>query len=387
MSIVRSIRALFIVPLASTRYRRGLVAALLLHLAIVSLYVFSVIPQQYHPPEHLFWLHNGGDNTGYYALAHDIYNLSFATPSQFPLGMPLLSAPFVALSPTSDLNALTQIIAAFWTLVMFPVGQWMLGDITCRLTGKRGLALVAVLLWTVLPLIFWAGLWLLDLPSIAETASVHLLWAQFLSDGPTALFTLLIVAAWLRLRDEKQPLVWMVVLGVLCGFIFMVRYTGVLIAGAVWTGLLMERHWKAALIVPTVALIAALPQFAYHIHFFGSPFLTGYTEAGELRIPMFSLSYLLDGMGQIWDRLGLLLPLGAAAAILLLGSGIAGLWKHDRTGAVIIALWIAGYGITYSLYFHSYQGGLPRFWIPLYPAIMVAGAGLLNLRHTGNTTL
>ena len=51
---------------------------------------------------------------------------------------------------------------------------------------------------------------------------MHLLWAQMLSDGPAVLFTLLVMAAFVRLRASPLPHNWAALLGVLCGFLALV---------------------------------------------------------------------------------------------------------------------------------------------------------------------
>ncbi len=360
------------------QWRWGLLAAYALHLVVLSLYVFSVIPQQFHPPEHLFWLHNGGDNVGYYDLAHDLL-AGDLRPSKYPLGFPILLLPFVALFPGYDQPGLLQVVAAFWSLVMFPVGQWTLAWLAERLTGQRRLALLTVLLWTLLPLIFYAGLRLVSSPEVAETGSVHLTWAQMLSDGPAALFTLLLVAAFLRLREEPGRAWWPVALGALGGFLTLIRLTGGLAVGVVGLMLLLERRWRAAAVMAVVAVVVFAPQMIYNQHFFGGPLTTGYQVLDELPPEgLFSLGYLGDAAGKAWARAGLGL---AGAALLAVGVGWGGLrflGRRDRVGALTVALWLLSYIALYSVYYHSWIGGLLRFWIPAYPAALILVAGLVG---------
>ncbi|MFC1959821.1 hypothetical protein ACFLYO_03835 [Chloroflexota bacterium] len=354
------------------QYRWGLALAYGIHLIIVALYIFSIIPQKYHPPEHLFWLHNGGDNQGYYDLAHDISALDFSTPNKYPLGLPILILPFVALFPAYPMMQLTQVVAAFWSLIMFPVGQWSLGKLGQQTTGRRWLALLAVSLWTLLPLIFWAGLRIGASPIVAETGSVHLIWAQMLSDGPTALCTMLLVIVYLKLREEPTRWRWAILAGVLAGLLPMIRITAALIVPVIGVLLLLERHWRALLTMGVGAIIVYLPQLAYNTHFYGNPFTTGYTALDTLPpAGLFSFSYLGFGTRLLWDTLGLLLPLALIGIGIGTFYGLRYLWRVNRWGALVIAGWITSYVAVYSIYYYSWDSALLRFWIPMYPAAVI----------------
>src|SRR5690606_12921046 len=111
----------------------------------------------------------------------------------------------MAILGTTSHDALLPVISAFWSLVISPVGQILLAYLAESWTGRRSLALQSVLIWTSLPVVFFVVLRVVGNASVAETYSVHLLWAQMLSDGPAVLFTLLVMAAFVRLRASPLP--------------------------------------------------------------------------------------------------------------------------------------------------------------------------------------
>jgi hypothetical protein len=359
--------------------RWGLLAAVVLHFVILSLYLFSVIPQVHHPTDRLFWLHQGGDNVGYFEQARGLLTANLQ-PNKYPLGFPLLLLPFmVALQPAYHQDLLEP-VSAFWGLVMFPLGQLILAQIAQRVTGLRWLALLTVWVWTVLPLALYTALRLLTSAEAAEIGSGHLMWAQMLSDGPAALFTLLI--AWVLLRPRTSEDRWAAVLGFLCGFLMLIRLTGVLSVGAVAAVLVMQRRWRALLLTLFVALVIFSPQMLYNLRFFGSPLTSGYQVLDQLPPRgLFHVSYLTDALSHI----GLLPTLLVGTVVVALGTlGVVYLWRHNRAGAVLIALSITSYLALYSIYYYSWIGGFTRFLIPVYPffALIVAGmVGTLVVRE------
>jgi len=359
--------------LTARQFRFGLLLAYLLHVCVLALFLFDIIPQQYH--HSLFWLHHGGDDYGYVSLATDIMRLDFHA-NKYPIGYPLLLLPFMAALGT-DHHTLLPVVSAFWALVMFPVGQWTLAWITEQITGKRRTALMAVLIWTSLPLMFYAVLRLISNASVAETYSVHLTWSQMLSDGPATLFTLLAIAAWLRLRRSEQASRWAVLLGGILGFLALIRLTGALIGGIIGLLLLYERRWHELAVVAVVALVVLAPQLLYNWYFFGSPLTTGYTALDELPPDgLFSLRYLLDALDEFGRQR---LILAGIVFILALGLGLlalADLRHRDRVFAAMFVLWLGSYVGMYGIYYYSWLGGIARFLMPVYPAMAIV-AGIL----------
>lgn len=364
--------------------RIGLVLAVLLHLLIVNLYILDVIPQQHHHRDHRLWLHHGGDDYDYVRLAHEITRLDFVTANKYPLGYPLLLAPALAILGTSDHDTLLPVVAAFWGFVMFPLGQLLLVYLAQQFTGRRWLALAAVLIWTALPLVFFALFRLLGNAIVAETYSVHLTWFQMLSDGPSTLVTLASLAAWVWLRrtpaDSSGTVVWRAgLLGVLGGLLPLIRYTGVLTCLVIGLALIIERRWRVALIVACVALLVFAPQLAYNWHFYDSPFRTGYTALDEQPDNgLLNASHLAEGLRKVWNRAGILTIPAAAAGMMLAVIGLLWLARHDRLEALVVGLWLASYGVFYSLYSYSWSGGMTRFLMPAYPAAAILAAAALG---------
>ena len=367
------------IPDLSVRQLRfGLLWAYVIHLAILSLYVLDILPQEFHRDGYPFWFHQGGDDYRYVALAHNILKLDFK-PNKYPLGFPITLAPFMVLLDTRQHDDLLQPVAVFWSVVMFPLGQLLLAWIAERLTGRRWLALLSVLVWTALPLGVFATLRLVSRSTMAETYSVHLTWAQMLSDGPAALLSLAVLAALLRLRTSAVPLRWVALMGVLGGFLVMVRYTGALTVAVAGLVLILERRWREALLVVVIALAVFTPQLAYNWFFFDSPLKTGYTTLDDLPDEgLFAARYLFDGLEKAWKRAGWLLI--AAGGVTLVGAvmGLAFLWRQERMSAVIVCAWLSGYLLVYSIYYYSWVGGLVRFLISALPAAAILTAAAIG---------
>ncbi len=361
------------------RARYFLIAFVLLHFAIVGLFVFSVIPQEYHPADQPFWFHNGGDNSSYFELASALYSGSLI-PSKYPLGFPLTLIPFIAVFRPQRQEDLLQIVSAFWSLVMFPLAQLVLFRLAQRLTRQTATALVAVFLFTILPLIFYGVLRPISNGPFAEVGAVHLIWAQMLSDGPATLVTMLAYLAyleWLERAKRHAPrlLVWEIALGALIGYLFILRYTAIITGVLIVLLLLTGQHWRALIVVSAAALVIALPQLIYNATYFGSPFVTGYTTLDTLPPHgLFHISYLLDALGKIMGRLGWIFPLIVVAALALFATALYLLYRRSALAALIVSTWIIGYLALYATYYYSWNGGLLRFLMPIYPAIAILGA-------------
>jgi hypothetical protein len=363
--------------LSQGQFRLGLIAVYLLHLLIVGLFIFSVIPQVYHPADRLFWLHHGGDNEGYFELARGIMNGDIP-PSKYPLGYPLLLIPFMIVLRPPFQQDLLEPVSAFWGLVMFPIGQLLLAYAARQLTGKRWLALCSVFIWTLLPLVIYGLIRAVSSPEAAEIGASHLMWMQMLSDGPTALVTLLILSIFLT-RRFNYHLLWSIILGVLCGFLMLLRLTGALTVIAVLLGLLLQRRWRDAVVTAITALTIFSPQLSYNAHFFGSAFTSGYQVLDAMPAEgLFSASYLLDALTQAWARIGLLLPLAAVIPIVFGAIGLRYLWQRNPGGALIVGVSTALTAGLYSIYYFSWTGSLTRFMIPIYPLLSIIAAGCIG---------
>ncbi len=370
----------------------ALLALYLLHLTILGLYVFDIIPQQFHTPARPFQMHHGGDNEAYFNLARDLLT-GTPQPSIYTLGFPLLLTPFLVIFRPQDQQEILQVVAAFWGIAMYPLGQWALTWLAERLTGSRVLALLSTFLWTMLPLVFYGIFGTFSLiygqesfALLAETTSVRQTWAQMLSDGPATLFTLLLIVVFFRQLEGEDRVWWAIKMGTLAGFLMMIRYTGVLTGLLIGVILLAQRRWSVAAVVAVSAFVVFLPQILYNWRFFGDPLTTGY-QVLYTSPPdgFFSTLYLSGGLAKVWTRVGLWLLPAILLSIGVGGFGLVCLWRHDRIGALVVGLWIGSYAVVYGLYFASWNGELLRFLMPIYPAIAVLAAAaameVLSLRQ------
>ena len=355
-------------------------ALIALHFVVVGLFAFSVIPQQFHPPDQLFWFHNGGDNAAYFELAQSLLQ-GEVVASKYPLGFPITLIPFIAITQPASQEDLIEPVAAFWSLVMFPLAQLALYRLTRLMTGHRTVALLAVLIWTLLPLGMWLGVSLVAAPPAAETSAVHLIWAQMLSDGPATLLTIVAFLLYAELRrHDSRPRLWVrsATLGLTLGALILVRYTGALSAGPILLLLVIERRWAGLVVASLLMAGVASIQLVYNAAFFGSPFTSGYTVLDILpERGLFHPGYLTDAVAKLMQRSVLVTAACGAAALAGMIGGLWATWKLNRWSTVILTAWIVPYAVFYALYYYSWTGSLLRFLMPIYPALAIAAAALL----------
>lgn len=357
------------------RYRLFLALAIILHLFTLLLFAAEIIPQQTKQSHRgWYWFHHGGDEVEYYEQMLDLRSGELQA-SKYPLGFPLLMLPFSWVIQPPTLANLVQPIALFWSVLVYPLAILLLADFTERISGSKTTALIAAFLYAGLPLLAFVGFNLVWNAEMAEIIAIHMTWAQMLSDGPTAFFTLLAAWWYMRTRQGNYRARDVILLGILLGFIGMLRFTGLLIAFVVGGLFLLDKQWRMVILLVGISLLAFAPQMLYNLHFFGSPFATGYTALDRLPPEgLFSLTYLLDALAKIWQRLGLL-----ALAAVIFGIGSLGLvlWRLRWIPGLLVGGWLLSYLALYGIYYYSWTGALMRFLIPALPAFAVVAAVLI----------
>lgn len=366
-------------------YYIGLICIIIGHLLFLSLFTTNIIPQQTKLPNHVFWFHQGGDNYGYYAQAKAIYSGEFL-PNKFPLGFPIMMLPALWLNNEATHDDLVEPTALFWSTIMYPIALVMLAWLTQEITQRRWLGLVAAGIFALLPMLWFVLFNLIWNAKMAEIIAIHSTWAQMLSDGPTAFFTLLAVIVFIIVRKRDYALFSVILLGTILGFIGMIRFTGLLIAVIIGSLFLLERRWREVAVLIVTALIFFAPQMIYNLHFFDNPFKTGYTHLDTLpSAGLFNVVYLLDAIAKIWERLGILMLFGMGSVMAGLGWVISALWRKDRIEALLIVGWFGSYVALYSIYYYSWTGAFMRFMIPIMPVVALLGAifiqKVVNLRE------
>jgi hypothetical protein len=358
------------------RRRAWWVAAYLVHLAVVALFVLDVLPQRLDDPDRPFVVYHGGDELGYFGQAEAIVTWDWV-PNKFPLGYPILLAPLVAVLRPGTAADLIPWVAPWWSLLMYPLAQVLAYRVALLLSGSRRVAVASVVGWALLPLACYLPVWVMGEPVAAETWSVAVTWLPMLSEGPTTLLTLLVV--WLLLTGvDSGGRGWAVGVGAVCGFLTMTRYTAVVALLVVLVALVARRRFQAAALAAVAAAVAFLPQAVYNAHFFGSPLRTGYEVLDE-QPPggLFNLVHLRDGVADLAVRAGPAVYLVAVAAVVVAVLGLTALARRSRLGAWVSGAWIGGYVLAYASYWYSWPSNWIRFGMPVYPAAVVVGvAGL-----------
>lgn len=357
------------------RYRLFLALAIALHLFTLLLFAAEIIPQQTKQSHRgWYWFHHGGDEVAYYEQMLDLRSGDLEA-SKYPLGFPLLMLPFSWVIQPPNLANLVQPIALFWSVLVYPLAILLLADFTERISGSKFTALIAAFVYAGMPLLAFFGFNLVWNTEMAEVIAIHMTWAQMLSDGPTAFFTLLASWWYIRTRQESYKARDVLLLGILLGFIGMLRFTGLLIAFVIGGLFLLDKRWRMLILLVAVSLLAFSPQMVYNLHFFGSPFSTGYTALDRLPPEgLFSLTYLLDALAKIWERLGLF-----TLAAVIFGIGALGLvlWRLRWIPGLLVGGWLLSYVALYGIYYYSWTGALMRFLIPALPAAAVLAAVLI----------
>ena len=362
--------------LSRKRFHIGLAVCYGLHLIIISLYLFDVIPQKYHHPERIFQVHQGGDQIRYFELAKGVWTGDLEA-SALPLGFPLLLVPFVAAFRPETSHDLIGVVSAFWGLGMFGGGQIVLARIGERVLLNRAASLLAVFLWTLLPLLVYGASRMVGSAVFAEVNSVHLTWMHMLSDGPATLVTLLTVLSFFWAMDRPERGTRWLAVGLLAGLGVLIRTPGVLTAGALAVVLIIERRFRALVVLTASAILAYTPQLLYNARVFGNPFSIGYREFhSPPEEGFFSASHLWAGLGELWERAGVTVPLVLLSLVGVTLVGLALIWKRNRRGAVVVGLWLSSYVAFFSALVYSWDGSLPRYLMPAYPAAALAAAGL-----------
>lgn len=358
-------------------WRRAVLLAIVIHWVMMGLLAAEIIPQQTNRDGSFFYFHQGGDNRYYYRQANAI-SRGELLESKYPLGYSFLIVPVLALADELDHDTTAALMAFFWSIVMFPLGFLVFGWIAKRMTQHNWATHLSVLLYALLPAITWVVLLVIWNAYMAEILAVRMTWAQLLSDGPTAFFTLLAVAVFIQTRHADYTWPWIFLLGSILGFLVLIRLSGVLIAVVIAVLFLVERRYVRLVGLTFIALIVFAPQLLYNQHFFGNPLTSGYTVLDDLPpLGLFHIQYLLDALGAIWARLGMLMLIGIVGVVAILGSAMRFLWQQDRIWALLVAGWLVSYLAFYSIYYYSWQGAFLRFLIPALPVVALCGGIVL----------
>jgi hypothetical protein len=365
----------FFSEISPRTFRLGLLIAVALHLIIVALFFTDAIRDEYHIPG-TFNFHNGGDQSEYFEFARSILRGEPAR-TRFTLGYPLLLAPWLVAFPTANALTMTGYVAAFNALILFPVSQVVLAWLGVLWLRSRTRALIAVLIWTLLPLALYLFMAVIGRAGLGAIWAVHLPWLQMLSEPPTTFLTLISFVLLVLVINEPR-LLTTIALGFVCGVLILIRMNAALSVLAIGAVLLLRGRWRELLIVGALIGATFTPQLIYNAVNFGNPFSTGYAVIDTAPpYGLFSTAYLLEALT---GRVGGILALGIFAGVVLFPAGILRIWRINQDAAISIGIWIVAYLGFFSLYFHTWDGGITRFLIPMYPAVGLFAAGLFKTK-------
>ncbi|MGB1288861.1 MAG: hypothetical protein ACPG7F_20175, partial [Aggregatilineales bacterium] len=346
--------------------------AIILHWLTLFVFAAELVPQTTKRPD-AFYFHHGGDNYAYFNQAMAMQS-GTVIESKYPLGFSMLIVPVLPFTDPDTHDYVAQIIAFLWSVVLYPVGLIILARITYLLTRCNDMTLIATIFYAAMPLLTFLSLNLIWNAEMAEINTTHMMWAQMLSDGPTAFFTML--AAWLMLvaRQHDYKLRYVFLVGIVAGILVLLRFSAVLVVAVIGLLFLFERKFVAGILLGIVALAVYSPQMIYNQHFFGDILTTGYTALDELPVyGLFDSRYLSEALTKFSERLGIfsiLIGFFATASLLWV---LRWLWQKSPAGVWLIGGWLLSYIAFYSVYYYSWTGAFLRFMIPALPAIAIIG--------------
>lgn len=338
-----------------------------LHIAIVTMFVFGFFPSSVPLATPFDWINVGKDSYCYWQTTINLMS-SQLLPTKCQLGFPILLLPFALITSNHDVGL--PVVVFFWTIVAFPFAQWLL----YKISGN----FLSVFIWTLFPLAAFAGLKIIGDP-FAEIQAFWLTWAQMLSDGPATLLTLINMFILFELRKRNYSAGVTILLGVMLGFLGLVRLTGFLIIIPIVTVFLWDRQIKKLMLVSFTAFLVFSPQLIFNNLVFGGPLQSGYTNLSAVpSTGLFNIIYPLSSLGRGFERLGVKFLLIILAGSAFLIAGIISLWHKTKVLAVVIGLWVVSYLILYGCYYYTWTDGPARFLLPSYPGLAIIAAVFLT---------
>jgi hypothetical protein len=365
------------------RVQRSFLLLALVRVVIAVLFVAANVPPL--DLRYRWYLHHGGDQQEYLDLARSLAAGS-PRPSLVGLGQALVMVPWVILMQPAyywDIIVPLVVINGF---LLGGLSVPLMGGLARRITGRNGVAVLAALVWAVLPTLTYYGFfWHFD-PVIMRSSYVPVVgWLNGLSDGPTTF--ILMIGAYLLARgidENAMPPRRLIGFGLAMGAAVTFRFHVVPIAAFLFLYVLMAHGWRALGLAALGAAIAYLPQAWYNTAVFHFPVTTGYisvysTGHGLERV-LWMLRYNLPFHPRNWAdlwahhiarRMWLLIPLSAFLAFGL--AAMLALWR--RRGWQAAAL-LFGSPLVYLIPMTAawpFRADVIRFSLPALPFLIIIG--------------
>lgn len=224
-----------------------------------------------------WYVHHGGDQQDYLDLAQSLAEGNPA-PALVGLGQALMMLPWVLLINPGHYWDIVVPLVIINGFILGGLSVLLMGGLARRATGRDGVAVLAAMIWALLPTLTYYGFfWHFD-PVIMQSSYVPVVgWLNGLSDGPTTF--IFMMGAYLLARgiDEgKMPTPRLIGFGVTMGLAVMWRVHVAPMVAFLFFYVLVAHGWRALGLTILGAAIGYLPQAWYNQIMFGFPIATGY---------------------------------------------------------------------------------------------------------------
>lgn len=387
------------------RFQRVLLLLMIGRWLVAALFILNILPLERRDATYIFFLHHGGDNDDFWALAQSILAGQPKTALVGPGAAFTMSPWIVLLQPPVRNWAFARITAPLVLVNGFLFGGLSVlatGIIARASTGSRAVGLIAAALWMLFPLLVYIGFfWHPDPVTLASVTVPKVAWLNGLSDGPAAFFILLatmLLAVCLG-KGPQAPPVLIALAGAATGLAVSFR-VHVAPSVALLIGYTLVAHGPQAVVALCLGgLLGYLPNAVYNQVVFGIPVTTGYISYFTSMVSYVPLPNL-----PLWARfpfdpgslaeltqyhLGrrpwIMLPLAALGAAGLWT--VISLWKTRGWQAVALLIGVPlAYMVPMALAW-PFRADVIRFSIPAFPFGLIVLVYVLSLIWEGAVRL
>lgn len=294
-----------------------------------------------------WYFNHGGDHVLYFQMAQDLV-AGTPRPSTVGVGWPLIMAVLILFTGGQEYADILPIIVLFGGIVLGSLSVVLMAALTRQLTGSRGLAFVAALLWTLLPYMLWAGFLIHPQAVALQNAYVpRQMWVTGITDGPSLL--LLLAGLWLtaKCRKATRQRLWLVLAGVCFGYAVAIRIHVLPVVAVAVAALAINRQWRGILWLVLGSALGFAPQLWHNsvanYHIINTPYLSGwvgFTYNGEfyfnVRGTPFAPAYLIENVLLLARRLPLVVLTGLLSVAVGIWSFVVAWRRQGSFSAVVL---------------------------------------------------
>ena len=342
----------------------GLAAIGLLRICMVAGFLRGIPPLI-----HEGWkFHQGGDQIEYFAIARSLATLQPIAAQFYPVGFPLLLAPFILLlRPDSWIDLIMPIVIFHTALAIGCI--FIVGYLAYKLAENAWVALCSAALWALHPYGLYAVLALHPQAATVQSSYVsHAMWFPMLSDPGGAFFLLLgLLLFYLPSKQEHYSYG----AGIAIGIAMLMRMPNGIAAGILAGGYLIKKRYSALINFSWCVLLMLIPQGVYNFYAHKNIVDVGYAARREVKQVLFSANYLFSygkALFEMSPRLALLFLMSG----LIIAMSVVVCREKKRFEWVIVIIFILSYGVFYGTWW-AFQYFPYRFLIPIVPLLIILG--------------